>query len=221
MDRGSDREGRSRRLFESERSLLIPLEALPAALGIRAALFAGVFVYSSLFEWTLHRYLMHRPFVLRYPYRAHALTHHRLFRADSSYVLARQEDVHDIRFAIWNAPLLIGLHVPLLWLLGRATGWPVLVPGLLAMGVYYALYESLHWCMHVPKSRRIERTAVFKWLSAHHRAHHRRHDTNLNVVFPLADFLFGTLRSWTPTALPVQAEAGKGTPSGTPDRRRV
>ncbi len=199
--------------------MLIPLESLPAAVGASVSAFAAVFVYSSLFEWTLHRYLMHRPFVLRYPYQAHALTHHRLFRADSSYVLSREEDMHEVRFAIWNAPLLIGLHAPLLWLLGRATGWPILVPGLLAMTVYYTLYESLHWCMHVPKGRRIEKTAVFRWLSAHHRAHHRRHDTNLNVVFPLADFLFGTLRRWTPTASLAQAETRKGSPPGSSERR--
>ncbi|MCI0587491.1 MAG: sterol desaturase family protein [Planctomycetes bacterium] len=198
--------------------MLIPLASLAAAVGASVSAFAAVFVYSSLFEWTLHRYLMHRPFLLRYPYRTHTLTHHRLFRADSSYVLSREEDMHDVRFAIWNAPLLIGLHAPLLWLLGRATGWPVLIPGLLAMGVYYALYESLHWCMHVPKDRRIERTAVFRWLSAHHRAHHRRHDTNLNVVLPLADLLFGTLRPGTPAAGLAQVETGKRAPPGSSDR---
>jgi hypothetical protein len=157
--------------------------------------FAGAFVYASFFEWTLHRFVMHQPFLfLRYPFRTHALTHHRLFRADASYHLSRPEDAKKVSFAFWNAPLLIGLHVPLLWAVGKWTGLPALVPGLLAMTVYYALYESLHYVMHVPKGRRVERTAVFRWLSAHHRAHHARHDRNLNVVLPLADFVFRTLR---------------------------
>ena len=195
------------------------LESLTAAVGLGTGAFAAVFVYASLFEWTLHRYLMHRATFFRYPYRTHALTHHRLFRADASYSLSREEDAHEVPFAFWNAPLLIGLHAPLLWLLGRASGWPVLVPGLLAMSSYYALYESLHWCMHVPKGRRIERTAVFRWLSAHHRAHHRRHDTNLNVVFPLADLLFGTLRPWMRPAVPARAETEIPAPTGAPERR--
>ncbi|HET6202788.1 MAG TPA: sterol desaturase family protein [Planctomycetota bacterium] len=209
----------ARRPFEAGESPLTFLESLPATVGAHAGAFAAVFVYSSLFEWTLHRYLMHRPLLLRYPYRTHALTHHRLFRADSSYFLSRKEDAHDVSFAFWNAPLLIGLHAPLLWLLGRASGWPVLVPGLLAMSAYYALYESLHWCMHVPKGRWFERTAVFRWLSAHHRAHHLHHDTNLNVVLPLADILFGTLRPWTRPAGLARAETGRGAPPGSPDRK--
>ena len=138
---------------------------------------------------------MHRPFfLLRYPFNSHALTHHRLFRADGSFFLSREEDAEQVRFAVWNAPLLIGLHAPLLWLLGRASGLPFFVPGLVAMTLYYTLYESLHWCMHVPKDRWIERTAAFRWLSAHHRVHHLRHNTNLNVVLPLPDLLLGTLR---------------------------
>ncbi|MGH7149361.1 MAG: fatty acid hydroxylase [Planctomycetota bacterium] len=179
-----------------------------ALLAVAAGAFAAVFAYSSFFEWALHRFLMHRPLLIRYPYRTHALTHHRIFRADASFVLSRPEDVHEIRFAVWNAPLLIGLHIPPLWLLGHWTGLPVLVPGLAAMSVYYGLYESLHYFMHAPKGRRIEGTAVFRWLRAHHWGHHRRHDRNLNVVFPLADLLFRTLLPWTPIGGLVPAAPG-------------
>ncbi|HET6204669.1 MAG TPA: fatty acid hydroxylase [Planctomycetota bacterium] len=174
----------------------------------------GIFAYSSFFEWTLHRYLMHRPLLLTYPFRTHALTHHRLFRADASFFLSRPEDAHQITFGAWNAPLLIGLHAPVLWLLGRWTGLPILLPGILALSVYYALYESLHWCMHVPKGRRLERFALFRWLAAHHRAHHLHHDRNLNVVLPLADLLFRTLRPGTPLPAPVPAPGGR--PKGRP-----
>lgn len=163
--------------------------------------------------------MMHRPFLIRYPFEAHALTHHRIFRADASYFLPTGEAASEVSFAFWNAPLLIGLHAPLLWLLGRASGWPILVPGLVAMSIYYALYESLHWCMHVPKDRWIEKTAVFRWLTVHHRAHHQRQNTNFNVVLPLADFLFGTLRPWTGPAGLVRATAAQpGEPVGSKDR---
>jgi sterol desaturase/sphingolipid hydroxylase (fatty acid hydroxylase superfamily) len=47
--------------------------------------------------------------------------------------------------------------------------------------------------MHVPKARRFERSAWFRWLDSHHHMHHKRHFSNLNVVLPLADAIFGTL----------------------------
>jgi sterol desaturase/sphingolipid hydroxylase (fatty acid hydroxylase superfamily) len=62
-----------------------------------------------------------------------------------------------------------------------------------ALGVYYSLYEYLHFCMHVPRERRLETTAWFRWLDAHHHMHHKRHLNNLNVVLPLADLVLGTL----------------------------
>ena len=42
--------------------------------------------YASFFEWTLHKYLMHTPF-WQYPFRAHALVHHGLFRTGAQYFL--------------------------------------------------------------------------------------------------------------------------------------
>lgn len=201
-------QSRTPRASRAKRSTLISLESILPALGA----FGGTFVYASFFEWTLHRFLMHRSYLLRYPFQTHALTHHRLFRHDESYHLARPEDIPKVRFAVWNAPLLIGLHVPLLWLVGRWTGWPMLVPGVLAMTLYYTLYETLHWCMHVPKDRWIEKTSAFRWLTAHHRAHHQLHDSNLNVVLPVADFVFRTLRPWKPPARPATAPSAPAPP---------
>jgi sterol desaturase/sphingolipid hydroxylase (fatty acid hydroxylase superfamily) len=58
---------------------------------------------------------------------------------------------------------------------------------------YYVAYEYLHWCMHVPRKRAVERTGFFFRLNGHHLLHHRYMNRNLNVVLPLADFCFGTL----------------------------
>ena len=62
-----------------------------------------------------------------------------------------------------------------------------------ALILYYFLYEYLHYCMHIPKGRWLEKTFWFKWLDSHHHMHHKRHFNNLNVVLPVADMLFGTL----------------------------
>jgi len=156
---------------------------------------AGV-IYCSFFEWTLHRYVMHRPvgkFV--YPFRAHALVHHQTFRADDSYHLQQPSDQSTVPMAWWNAPLLMVLHVPLALLVGWLVGHPVAIAigALSALAAYYATYEYIHWCMHIPRQRPIERSGIFFRLNGHHLLHHRYMGKNFNVVFPLADAVLGTL----------------------------
>jgi len=152
-------------------------------------------VFASLFEWLLHKYMMHRPFgKFTYPFERHARVHHRIFRADPSYHLRREEDKHTIPMAWWNGPALIAVGIlPFIaaawwsghwWFLGGAA--PVCV-------AYYGIYEYLHWCMHLPKKRYIERSGIFFRLNGHHLLHHRYMNKNFNVVLPLADLCLGTL----------------------------
>ena len=151
--------------------------------------------YGSFFEWTLHRFLMHRPmgkFV--YAFRAHALVHHQTFKADHTYHLIKDEDKHTIPMAWWNGPVLVlAAQIPFILaalLLGQ-TG--LLCGSLLACGVYYGAYEYMHWCMHLPRRRNIERSGIFFRLNGHHLLHHRYMHKNFNVVLPLADLCLGTL----------------------------
>ena len=157
--------------------------------------FCLAIVYASFFEWLLHRFVMHRPlgsFV--YAFRAHTLTHHRIFKADHSYHLHDAKDAHTIPMAWWNGPVLIVLMLlPFVgagWALGSsAVTWGAL----LAFSAYYSVYETLHWCMHQPGERSVERTGLFFRLNGHHLLHHRYMRKNFNVVLPLADLCLGTL----------------------------
>jgi hypothetical protein len=161
--------------------------------------FLGGVIYSSLFEWVLHKYVMHKPWkFFRYPFLAHAVTHHGKFKADQSYHLQVESDKETVPMAWWNAPVLWALHIPpflaVQWVLGVPMFWGALA----AMVVYYAAYEYMHWCMHIPRKRNIERTGFFFRLNGHHLLHHRYMGKNLNVVLPLFDFLFGTLVTRSP-----------------------
>jgi sterol desaturase/sphingolipid hydroxylase (fatty acid hydroxylase superfamily) len=51
----------------------------------------------------------------------------------------------------------------------------------------------MHWCMHLPRKRHVERSGVFFRLNGHHLLHHRYMGKNFNVVLPLADLCLGTL----------------------------
>jgi hypothetical protein len=152
-------------------------------------------VTSSFYEWTLHRYLMHRKVPwLKYPFEKHALVHHRVFKADETYQLIHEKDKHTVPMAWWNGPVLIVLaQIPVgicAWLTANIG---LLFGSLLATGAYYGVYEYLHWCMHVPRKRAVERSGIFFRLNGHHLLHHRYMNRNLNVVLPLADLCFGTL----------------------------
>lgn len=158
------------------------------------ALFSSI-VYVSLVEWSLHRFVMHRPLLgFSYPFETHAQTHHHIFRADDSYHLKREADKHKIPMAWWNGIVLVLAttlpSIPVGWFIGR---WLVIAIVGIVCACYYGAYEYLHWCMHLPKKRIVERSGIFFRLNGHHLLHHRYMNRNFNVVLPLADLLLGTL----------------------------
>jgi hypothetical protein len=152
-------------------------------------------VAASLFEWLLHRFVMHKPLgKFRYPFEKHALVHHRIFKADHTYHLVREEDKKTIPMAWWNGPALVAIsQLPFLVLAFVLQKWGILCGTALAITAYYAVYEYIHWCMHLPRKRNVERSGIFFRLNGHHLLHHRYMHKNFNVVLPLADLFLGTL----------------------------
>jgi hypothetical protein len=158
-------------------------------------------VYASFFEWTLHRHVMHRPVGrFRYPFEAHACTHHRIFRADASYHFQGVGE-KKITMAWWNGPVIVALGI-LPFVLAALTiflfGWGrgasiVLGAGVFVSVGYFVAYEYFHWCMHMPRGRWFETTRLFRRMNGHHILHHRYVHKNFNVVVPIADLFLGTL----------------------------
>jgi hypothetical protein len=167
---------------------------IPFFLWCVAGLGIGI-VFASFFEWVLHKYVMHRPvWNFRYAFQAHAVVHHKTFKADHTYHLVDEKDKETIPMAWWNGPLLIAIGVVPFALLSWLTGqWAFALGGFLAFAGYYGTYEYIHWCMHLPKDRRVEKPWLFRRLNGHHLLHHRYMHKNFNVVLPLADFCLGTL----------------------------
>ncbi|MFN7139082.1 MAG: fatty acid hydroxylase [Limisphaerales bacterium] len=152
-------------------------------------------VFASFFEWLLHRFFMHRPtWNFRYPFERHTLIHHRIFKADHTYHLIDEADKHTIPMAWWNGPVLVGCcQVPFLIAAIFFQKWGLLCGAAISCTLYYAAYEYMHWCMHLPKRRHVERSGIFFRLNGHHLLHHRYMHKNFNVVLPLADLILGTL----------------------------
>ena len=138
-----------------------------------------------------------------YPFRTHAQTHHGLFKADATYHLQAhdnpEESDHKITMAAWNAPIITFVPaLPFLILAIFTSWWSLFWIPYVAAWLYYGTYETLHYFMHLPElpePRWIERQRIFKFLNGHHILHHRFPHKNFNVVFPFADWCFGTLVS--------------------------
>jgi hypothetical protein len=157
-------------------------------------------VYGSFFEWTLHRFFMHRPvgkFV--YAFNAHAIVHHGTFKYDHTYHLQDEKDKATIPMAWWNKYAIVAIaSLPAFFISWHYHRWWIWFWSAATVGAYYGVYEYIHWCMHLPKKRVIERSGIFFRLNGHHLLHHRYMNRNFNVVFPLADLCCRTLMRRSP-----------------------
>jgi sterol desaturase/sphingolipid hydroxylase (fatty acid hydroxylase superfamily) len=59
----------------------------------------------------------------------------------------------------------------------------------------YMIYEFMHFCCHVDENWFVRHCPFVNTLRRHHTAHHNFElmmEKNMNLTFPLADWLFGT-----------------------------
>jgi hypothetical protein len=59
----------------------------------------------------------------------------------------------------------------------------------------YLIYEFMHFCCHVDESWFVRHCPFVNTLRRHHTAHHNARlmmEVNMNLTFPIADWLFGT-----------------------------
>ena len=59
----------------------------------------------------------------------------------------------------------------------------------------YLIYEFMHFCCHVDENWFVRYCPFVNTLRRHHTAHHNSRlmmETNMNLTFPIADWMFGT-----------------------------
>gem|GEM_PF-1990358 len=173
------------------------------------AAFAATLVYGSFLEWIFHRYFMHLPtWGVTHFFKGHAKVHHKIYQGDTSYAVG-DRDPQEVTLAWWAMPIIPIVHIPFMIVLYFQFGMSAAVGMFTACVFYQASYEYLHYCMHVPQGRLIERLPYYRWLNDHHLQHHRKHFTNLNVFIPIADYVFGTRRSCArPDAVTITQKVG-------------
>ena len=155
------------------------------------------FIICNIFEWALHKHVMHKP--QNFPgaraiYSRHTQQHHQFFSKDEM----RFAGSHDWRVTFFPPYALIvftlisipGLLI-LSWLFTPNTGWLFII----TTTSMYLIYESMHFCCHVGDNFLLRNLPFVNTLRRHHAAHHDQGvmtKINMNLTFPIADWLFKT-----------------------------
>jgi hypothetical protein len=155
------------------------------------------FLFTNLFEWAVHRFVMHRPVNikgLRAIYERHTLNHHQFF-TDEEMRFRDHKDWRVTVFPPYALVVFILMSIPgglvLGWLLSPNVGWLFMCT---TTGMYL-IYEFMHFCCHVDENWFVRTCPFVNTLRRHHTAHHNARlmmETNMNLTFPIADWLFGT-----------------------------
>ncbi|MBW4091263.1 MAG: fatty acid hydroxylase family protein [Proteobacteria bacterium] len=155
----------------------------------------AAFAVSNVFEWWIHRYVMHRPVRgLMGIYNRHTLAHHQFF-TDVEPGFDSSRDFRIVFFPPYALVAFIALSLPpalALAALGLADAGRLLVITNVAL---YLNYELFHYCCHVKSDRILRHVPLVNSIRRHHIAHHDpaiMMERNFNLTYPVADWFFGT-----------------------------
>jgi hypothetical protein len=154
-----------------------------------------VFLLCNVFEWALHRFVMHRPIKgLMGIYKRHTLAHHQFF-TDREPTYDSTKDYRIVFFPPYALITFIAMSAAGAAVL--AAIWSSNAAWLLMCTTtgMYLNYELFHWCCHVKDDRIVRHVPFVNTLRRHHIAHHNQAimmDRNMNLTYPIADWLFGT-----------------------------
>ena len=144
-------------------------------------------------EWAMHKYVMHRlidVFALRAIYDRHTRQHHQYFTDNDPTISTIRE--FRIVFFPWRVLIVLAvMGVVLGFIAGTAinpnAGYVVFI----TMIGHYMVYETFHFCCHVPDNSLVRSMPLVNTIRRHHAAHHNMGimmHCNMNLTFPVADW---------------------------------
>ena len=156
-----------------------------------------VAIAGNFIEWGMHKHVMHRlrdVFAVRAIYDRHTRQHHQYF-TDNDHTIG---SIKEFRIVFFPWRVLIVLAVAggaLAFLTGKLlnpnAGYVVFI----TMLGHYMVYETFHFCCHVPENRFVRHMPFINTIRRHHAAHHNMGvmmHVNMNLTFPIADWALGT-----------------------------
>jgi hypothetical protein len=155
-------------------------------------------LFANFFEWTVHRYPMHRPMFPRVMYRNHAGVHHGAF-TETTMEIHSSREMWFVMMPWYTLVMLLVGASPVAIAAGVLGGAPIAGIFYVAALSYFLFYETMHALYHLPLPTLarlgLRPGGLFHRLRTHHARHHiprlmARY--NFNVTVPLADTVMGT-----------------------------
>ena len=149
----------------------------------------------SLVEYLMHKYMLHGKWLynngprwLRFSYFDHAIGHH---GRDLNDVLPYIDLTVKDYFAL--IPFMIIAFVRFTYF-GHIGGLSSLIAQLLGCTVHMVLWNKMHRAIHgLEPNNWASKLPWYNFIKRHHEGHHKDPRRNLNVVFPLFDYLLGNV----------------------------
>ena len=156
-----------------------------------------VAIGGNFVEWAMHKYVMHRlrdVFALRAIYDRHTRQHHQYFTDNDPTISTVQE--FRIVFFPWRVLIVLAVMGTVFGfiaakLINANAGYVVFI----TMIGHYMVYETFHFCCHVPENWLVRNLPFVNTIRRHHAAHHNMGimmHCNMNLTFPLADWAMNT-----------------------------
>ena len=142
-------------------------------------------LYSSLVEYCLHRFILHRSYKAE-----HVREHHKIFHGLKSYELEKVK-ASDVLSSCSEILRNIILYLPpalFIFMKSRALG-----SLFLTLCILYNIWEEiLHLYFHKKSKLFIANFIIFKALKEHHRIHHYIYNSNYGIGTSFWDLVFKT-----------------------------
>jgi hypothetical protein len=156
-----------------------------------------VAIAGNFAEWGMHQHVMHRlvdAFAIRAIYDRHTRQHHQYF-TDNDWTIHTIREFRIVFFP-WRvlAVLIVGgglISLAMSWLVNANAGYVTFI----TMIGHYMVYETFHFCCHVPDNAFVRNMPFVSTIRRHHIAHHNMGimmHINMNLTFPIADWALGT-----------------------------
>ena len=152
-----------------------------------------VAILGNFGEWAMHKYVMHRKidvFAVRAIYDRHTRQHHQYFTDNDPTIGTVRE--FRIVFFPWRVLIVLAVMGGILGSIAGAlinpnAGYVVFI----TMIGHYMVYETFHFCCHVPENGFVRSMPFVNTIRRHHAAHHNMGimmHCNMNLTFPVADW---------------------------------
>jgi len=156
-----------------------------------------VAIAGNFVEWGMHKFVMHRlvdVFALRAIYDRHTRQHHQYF-TDGDPTIGTIKEFRIVFFP-WRVLMVLAVAGSLFgWiaaqLINANAGYVVFV----TMIGHYMVYETFHFCCHIPENSWLRHLPLVNTIRRHHAAHHNMGimmHVNMNLTLPIADWAMKT-----------------------------